>query len=105
MFTLAVLATFLATDTLRVMAIVALPVLFYAARLIERVWAERGAVWAMALVGCQLAYAWLVYGHLRTFKASHSMNVQAAALSALSLGLALWVLWRARSVARLKAPQ
>jgi hypothetical protein len=105
LFTLAVSATFLATDTLRVMAIVALPVLFYAARFVERVWAERGAAWAMALVGCQLAYAWLVYGHLRTFKASHSMNVQAAALSALSLGLALWVLWRARSVARLKASQ
>lgn len=93
----AILATFLATDTLRVMALVILPVLFYAARFIEDVWARRGAAWALAFVGCQLAYAWLVYGHLRTFKTSHSLNMQAAALSGVSLVLLLVEAWRSRA--------
>ncbi|MBT9609509.1 MAG: hypothetical protein WAP57_11695 [Aquabacterium commune] len=97
LFTLAVSATFLATDTLRVMAIVIVPVSFHAARFVERIWDQRGAPWAVALVAFQLAYAWLVYGHLRTFKGSHAMNVQAAALSGLSVAVALWALWRARS--------
>jgi hypothetical protein len=82
---------------LRVMALVILPVLFYAARFIEDVWARRGAAWALALVGCQLAYAWLVYGHLRTFKTSHSLNMQAAVLSGVSLVLLLVEAWRSRA--------
>lgn len=106
LFVLAAMATFMATDTLRVMAIIYLPVLFYAAKFIEHIWRERGAAQALALVACQLAYSYLVYGHLRTFKGSHSMNMIAAGLSAVTLALAVQALfWRParRSVAAIKA--
>jgi hypothetical protein len=93
---LAVVATFMATDTLRVMAIVYVPVLFYAARFVSQVWQRQGAAVGGGLIGLQLTYAYLVYGHLRTFKASHSMNLMAAALSALAVVLLAFVMWRER---------
>lgn len=83
---LVVAATFLATDTLRVMEIFFLPVLLYASRFVVRVW--HGLGWrylAAALVTFQLLYSSVVYLHLRTCEGSWVLNLAAALLSALAL--------------------
>jgi len=104
MLLLVATASLMATDTLRIMAIVYVPVLLLAARWLEQVWQSQGAGMGASLVGLQLAYAGLVYGHLRSFKASHSMNLLAAGLSALAMGLIAWALWRQRRGASHGAP-
>jgi hypothetical protein len=91
LFLVAVTATFLAHDTLRVMEIVYFPVLLYATAFLEQHWLAGGRFRASVLIGIQLAWAGVVYGHLRTFEASHVFNLVAAGLSALALGLGL--LW------------
>jgi hypothetical protein len=93
---LAVLATLVATDTLRVMAIVFLPVFVAAARWIGELYRSGSLPLGLLLLGLQLGYSVLVYGHLRTFESSRTMTLVAMLLSALA-GLAL--LYSARGTA------
>jgi hypothetical protein len=84
-FLVAVAGTFLAVDTLRVMAIIYLPVLFYSASYLSLMWKSgrhRKTVLCLTLQGL---YSWVVYGHLRTFESSLFLNSIAAILSILAL--------------------
>lgn len=84
--------TFLAIDTLRVMTLVFFPVLVYAAAYLQML-RERGEQSKfVACVFLQGVYSWLVYGHLRTFEASSTMNVLAALLSLTALAICAWPL-------------
>lgn len=89
LFALTVLASLLATDTLRVMSLVILPVMLYASRLLLELY--RSAKWRLvgALLASQVAYSFLVYGHLRSFKHSPELNQMAIAVSVVALGLAV----------------
>lgn len=91
LFTLTVLASFLATDTLRVMSLVILPVMFYASRLLLELY--RSAKWRLvgALLASQVAYSFVVFGHLRSFKHSLALNQAAIAVSVVALGLSVYV--------------
>ena len=73
--------SFMATDTLRVLSIVYLPVLYYAAKYVETLWLSARTIQAVFCIGIQVAYSMLVFGHLRTFENSAAMNVLAAVLS------------------------
>ena len=82
--------TLLATDTLRVMAVLFPVVLLFAAQLVEVAWTRRGPALAVALVGAQCVYAGVVFGHLRTFEGSRALQLAAIGVSAVA-GLAALV--------------
>ncbi|MDZ7725243.1 MAG: EpsG family protein [candidate division KSB1 bacterium] len=86
----ALVATFFATDTLRVMAIIYFPVLYYAANYIELLWKNKQQIKAISLVLLQMSYSYIVYGHLRTFEQSLLLTVIAALLSAAALLITLF---------------
>ncbi len=101
---LAVMATFLATDTLRVMELAYLPVIVWATRFLEVIWTNGRRVSVAILLALQASYSILVYGHLRTFEASRQLNVIAAVLSLLALGICLLAVALARSRAAQMRP-
>ena len=84
-----VVLTFLATDTLRVMAVVFPIVLLFAGRLVVSAWESRGAGLALSLGAAQLVYSWLVFGHLRSFESSATLQLAAVAVSAVAAVLGL----------------
>ena len=94
LFLMAVGATFLATDTLRVMAIIYLPVIYYAAKYVNELWQSGSRITAVLCLAIQLSYSYTVYGHLRTIKSSFMLNAIAAGLSFLALAVSLLALYR-----------
>ncbi len=98
LFLVAVAATFLATDTLRVMEVLYVPVCIYAAAFVGGLW-QAGRRWAAVIaVAVQAAYAFVVFGHLRTFETSPVMNGIAAGLSVAAVGF--WLLERRGGLGR-----
>jgi hypothetical protein len=87
LFILAVGATFLATDTLRVMAIVYLPVVFYAAKYVNQLWQSKSRKAAIICLTMQIIYSFTVYGHLRSFESSLLLNGIAAVLSVVAFAV------------------
>lgn len=86
------LATFLATDTLRVMAIFYFPIIIYASYFLTYIW-KKGLIWeTYALVSLQLFYSYIVYLHLRTFESSSLLNIFAASISLVALLLSFWAI-------------
>jgi len=85
------LMTLLATDTLRVMGIFYIPVIFFAACFVVNVFRSGRIKTAVTLLVIQAMYTLIIYGHLRTFKSSVSMNILAALLSLTCLLLVLYV--------------
>ena len=86
--------TFLATDTLRVMAAASVVVLPLAAQYVASLAEHRGRVAAAVALALQVAFSALVYGHLRTFESTPELQAGAAAVSAAALALVVWA-WRA----------
>lgn len=85
LFSLAVSATFLATDTLRVMAIIYFPVIYYAAEYLHGLWRSGSRVTAVICLLLQIFYSFIVYGHLRSFESSVLLNRLAAVFSVAAL--------------------
>jgi hypothetical protein len=83
-FIMASLATLMATDTLRIISIMFLPVIFYASGYLLEVWSSKKKLIAFLLLGFQLLYSIIVFGHLKTFEKSSFLNIAAAALSLLA---------------------
>lgn len=82
--------TFLATDTLRVMSAASVVVLPLAALFVVSL-AERGRTGVAGLaLALQAVYSALVYGHLRTFESSVTLQTGAALVSVAALGLVVW---------------
>jgi hypothetical protein len=86
---LAVGASFLATDTLRVMAIVYFPVLFYAAKYVNELCKAGSRKVAAICLALQILYSFTVYGHLRSFESSLLLNTIAIILSFAALVVCL----------------
>jgi hypothetical protein len=84
MLAIASLATLMATDTLRIISIMYIPVIFYASGYLLEVWSSKKKFITFLLLGFQFLYSITVYGHLRTFEKSFFLNVVAAALSVLA---------------------
>jgi len=89
-----VTATFLATDTLRVMAIISFPVIVYASQFLISIWEKEHHVLTIALLLLQVGYTSIVYLHLRTFESSLEWNIIAASLSIVTLFLCAWEIKR-----------
>jgi hypothetical protein len=90
MFIIGSLATLMATDTLRIISIIYVPVIFYASEYVLEVWSSKKKFVAFILLGLQLLYSVTVYGHLRTFEKSAFLNTVAVSLSLLAfIGCAL----------------
>lgn len=87
-------ATFLATDTLRVMAIFFLPVMIYAGYFVYFVWSSGNRMISIVMVSLQMLYSSIVYFNLVTFEASFKLNVIAAGVSFLALLVAAWAVKR-----------
>lgn len=85
----AVTLSLLATDTLRVMAVIFPVVLLAAAQLVVHAARTHGRTLAAGLIGAQIGYAALVFAHLRSFEGSRTLQLAAIALSAVACGLAL----------------
>lgn len=88
-----VVLTLLATDTLRVMAVIFPVVLLYGARFVAEAWRRQGALLAGGLVAAQGAYAWLVFGHLRTFEGSARLQLGAIGVSGIAVLLSAVAAW------------
>ena len=86
---IAIGATLFANDTLRVLEIFCVPALLFAACYLESLWRAGMRTRALVLVAVQASYSYVVYGHLRTFESSRALNVTAALLSLVALGLCL----------------
>jgi len=84
LFFIVVAATFLATDTLRVMAIICMPVFFYATQYVFKLWNSGARVTAISLMALQVLYSSVVFGHLRTFEKSFTLNAIAASISVMA---------------------
>ncbi|HFC52847.1 MAG TPA: hypothetical protein ENJ43_00235 [Gammaproteobacteria bacterium] len=84
-------ATFLATDTLRVMAIFFLPVMTYAGYFIYFAGSKGSRMVPIFMVLLQVLYSSIVYFNLRTFEGSLVMNVAAAIISIIALLVSVWV--------------
>ena len=80
--------TLLATDTLRVMAVLTVPVVLEGARFVSRLWSSRRLL-ALAALAVQLAYSVTVFGHLQTFEGSLALHGIAGTLSAAGLAIAV----------------
>ncbi len=78
-------STFLAIDTLRVMAVVYLPVFYYAAQFVYRTFISGQKLKACLCMASQIAYAGIVFGHLRTFESSVLLNGLAVLVSLFAL--------------------
>lgn len=85
----AVALTFLATDTLRVMALAGVVVLPLAAAFVDGLLARRQTGLATTALAVQGVFSAVVYGHLVTFEASPNLQVLAVALSIAGLGIAI----------------
>jgi hypothetical protein len=89
-FLIALLTTFLATDTLRVMAIIVFPVIIYATKYLKEMWTRGFRVKSFLLVFLQLSYSYVVYGHLRSFESSLQLNLIAALISFVALATCIY---------------
>jgi hypothetical protein len=89
-----VAATFLATDTLRVMAIISFAVIVYASHFLVSIWKKEHYTVTFILLSLQIIYTSVVYLNLRTFESSLEWNIIAAILSIISLLLCIWELRR-----------
>jgi len=87
-------ATFLATDTLRVMALIYFPVIVYATKHIAELWSLGRRLAAWVCIALQACYSFIVYGHLRTFENSFGWNLTAALVSCVALVVCLYGLVR-----------
>ena len=88
---LVILVTFHATDTLRVMAILYLPILLYATKYLLACWKDKRHNVVIFLIFLQALYSLTVYAHLRTFETSIVLNIIAASISLISLILCIVV--------------
>lgn len=79
------LMTLMATDTLRVMAIFYIPVVFFAGSFVAEFLKNRKYKTVAVFLIFQIIYSYIVYGHLRTFESSLFMNKLAAFFSISSL--------------------
>ncbi len=80
-------ATFLATDTLRVMGILFVPVVVYSASFVWFIWGIGARIPAIGLVVLQVGYSSVVYLNLQTFEGSQGLYVAAAMISVAALFL------------------
>ncbi len=90
-------ATFIATDTLRVMVIIFFPVLYYAANFFENLWQRNYRIFFFLGLLFQGLYSYIVYGHLRTFESSLPMTALAALLSVAAVILIAVVFFQTRN--------
>ena len=89
LFIIAAGATFFATDTLRVMAIIYFPVIVYATCYLKYLWHSAQYKKAVFCSALQVFYSFIVYGHLRTFESSLALNAIAAVLSLLAVAVCI----------------
>ncbi|MEE9326118.1 MAG: hypothetical protein V3U71_02405 [Cocleimonas sp.] len=89
-----VVATFLATDTLRVMAIISFAVIIYASHFLLKTWEKGHRVITIVLLLLQVVYTSVVYLNLRTFELSLEWNIVAAVISIVTLLLCFWEIKR-----------
>lgn len=94
--------TFLATDTLRVMAILYLPVLYYASKYLEYLRETSQRLKAFLCLFLQILFSIVVYGHLRSFESSRTLVTIAAGISISSFILCLTSLNRIEILDRLR---
>lgn len=85
-------ATFYAADTLRVMSILYIPVLLYSAEYISNNMHTKKYSIFSALIILQISYSYTVFGHLRTFESSITLNIIAAIVSIISLAFCIIIL-------------
>tara|TARA_B110000008_G_scaffold279467_1_gene326636 strand:- start:126 stop:1226 length:1101 start_codon:yes stop_codon:yes gene_type:complete len=88
LFFITILATFLATDTLRVMSIIFLPIFLNATKFLINT-NKQSNLNLILIFSLQMTYSFIVFGHLRTFEASVIMNIIAAGISFFALILSL----------------
>lgn len=93
-----VAATLLATDTLRVMAIISFPVIIYASHFLLSTWRKDHRVMTMIFLLLQITYTSIVYLNLRTFESSILWNTIAAIISIATLLLCIWELNKPSSI-------
>lgn len=86
---IAVAATFMATDTLRVLELIYLPITLYSAAYLTGFWQQGQRTRTVLLVATHTAFAAVVFGHLRTFESSQLLNRAAGFLSLAALVLCL----------------
>jgi hypothetical protein len=84
LMSITILATLFATDTLRVMSILFLPILLYASQYLMHMKKNHYEV-PIFLALIQALYSLTVFGHLRSFEASSVLNIVAAVISVVSL--------------------
>ena len=96
----AVALSFLATDTLRVMAMASVVVLPLAAAFLDRLVRVGRGRRAWAFVALQAVYSGVVYGHLRSFEGSAAFQGVAAAVSVGAAALVVWEVYVGRAAAR-----
>ncbi|ALE02762.1 EpsG family protein [Candidatus Pseudothioglobus singularis] len=83
-------ATLLAADTLRVMSILFVPILLYASKyLVTCMNHKHNDLKISFMLLLQVLYSYTVFGHLRTFEASMTMNIAAAIISIFTLLICL----------------
>lgn len=76
--------TVLAVDTLRVMSIIYIPVIYYAAEFLFFLYRKNMVIFITALL-MQLIYSYFVFFHLRTFESNFNMKIFIVILSIFSL--------------------
>lgn len=85
------LATFLATDTLRVVAILFFPIITYASYFLITILNNGYKRTAIALIIFQLIYSYIMFLHLRTFESSTTMNILVACISLITVIVLIWL--------------
>jgi hypothetical protein len=101
LFLLAVGATFLATDTLRVMTVMFVPLLVLATDYIGRIHQTQSRFLAWSLILLQVLYTYVVFGHLRTFEHSDMLNIVAGILSIAAFIMCVYLAYKTNLSTRL----
>jgi hypothetical protein len=91
-FFAAIFLSLFATDTLRVMSIVTIPIIVLGVQIIYTSWKLVNKGVGYLLIGLQLLYSWLVFGHLRSFESSKTMNIIAIIISFIAFVTSAYVL-------------
>ncbi len=81
LFACAVIGTFLANDTLRVMSIIYFPIFLYAAKYLNALWTSHRYKMVFSCIFLQLCYSFTVFLHLRTIESSLKLNCIAGVIS------------------------
>lgn len=85
LFFIVAAATFLAADTLRVMAIFYFPIIIYGSYFLISIWVKGHYITTILLILLQVSYTFIVYLNLRTFESSILWNVIAGGISLITL--------------------